>query len=155
MGTQLPPKGAQHPHFLAHVYCGQTVADLSLCWALVEISIKQISQPQKTFWPLLVASHAEREVPLLARSFLLLFYSNHSSNQLQTWGQTTGLGQCFVFFLSVLWHCWHKSYASDFLDIGNFLQLLEVFSEGFVQPITRAWYSQGTRQCSQKFRHKC
>jgi len=24
MGIQLPLKGAQHPHFSAHVYCGQT-----------------------------------------------------------------------------------------------------------------------------------
>ena len=32
-GTQFPPpKGAQQPPlFLAHVYCGQTVADLSYC----------------------------------------------------------------------------------------------------------------------------
>jgi len=32
-----PQKGAHHPHthFLAHVYCGQTVAHLSNCWALV------------------------------------------------------------------------------------------------------------------------
>jgi len=33
-GTQLPPKGA-HPQFSDHVYCGQTVAHLSYCWALV------------------------------------------------------------------------------------------------------------------------
>jgi len=39
MGTQLPPrKGAeQHPHFLAHVCCGETVAHLSYCWALVDL----------------------------------------------------------------------------------------------------------------------
>jgi len=24
MGIQLPLKGAEHPHFSAHVYCGQT-----------------------------------------------------------------------------------------------------------------------------------
>jgi len=29
-GAQLPPKGA-HPQFVAHVYCGQTVAYLSYC----------------------------------------------------------------------------------------------------------------------------
>ena len=37
-GDPVPPsrKGAQQsPHFLAHVYCGQTVAHLSNCWALV------------------------------------------------------------------------------------------------------------------------
>ena len=37
-GGQLPPrKGAPHsgPHFWVHVYCGQTVADLSNCGALV------------------------------------------------------------------------------------------------------------------------
>ena len=30
MGTK-PPKGAQHPLFSAHVYCGPTVAHLSYC----------------------------------------------------------------------------------------------------------------------------
>jgi len=37
MGTQLPPwNGAQQPpHFSVHVYCGQTVAHLSNCWAVV------------------------------------------------------------------------------------------------------------------------
>jgi len=32
-----PPKKKGHssPHFSAHVYCGQTVAHLSNCWALV------------------------------------------------------------------------------------------------------------------------
>ena len=30
MGTK-PPKGAQHPLFSAHVYCGPTVAKLSYC----------------------------------------------------------------------------------------------------------------------------
>jgi len=28
-------KGHSSPHFSAHVYCGQTVAHLSSCWALV------------------------------------------------------------------------------------------------------------------------
>jgi len=38
MGTQLPPKGGKppSPQFLAHVYCGQTVAHLSYCRALVK-----------------------------------------------------------------------------------------------------------------------
>jgi len=35
VGTQLPPTTAAPPHFSAHVYCGQTVAHLSNCWALV------------------------------------------------------------------------------------------------------------------------
>jgi len=36
MGTQpLPQRGAA-PQFSAHVYCGQTVAHLSNCWALVQ-----------------------------------------------------------------------------------------------------------------------
>ena len=38
IGTRLPPpcKGAKHsPHFSAHVNCGQMVAHLSNCWALV------------------------------------------------------------------------------------------------------------------------
>jgi len=30
-GDPAPLKGAQHPHFSAHVYCGQTVAHLSYC----------------------------------------------------------------------------------------------------------------------------
>jgi len=41
-GDSAPPrKGAQQlphlspPHFTTHVYCGQTVAHLSNCWALV------------------------------------------------------------------------------------------------------------------------
>jgi len=35
MGTQLSHgKGHSSPHFSAHVYCGQTVAHLSYCWAL-------------------------------------------------------------------------------------------------------------------------
>jgi len=29
------PKEGHSPHFSAHVYCGQTVAHLSYCWALV------------------------------------------------------------------------------------------------------------------------
>ena len=33
--TPPPRKGAQPPQFSAHVYCGQTVAHLSYCWALV------------------------------------------------------------------------------------------------------------------------
>jgi len=33
VGTQRPR--AAPPHFSAHVYCGQTVAHLSNCWALV------------------------------------------------------------------------------------------------------------------------
>ena len=33
------PKGAQHPHFSAHVYCGQTVTHLCYCWALVKPSL--------------------------------------------------------------------------------------------------------------------
>jgi len=41
MGNQLwlthPKNGAQQPHhFSAHVYCGQTVAHVSNCWALVK-----------------------------------------------------------------------------------------------------------------------
>jgi len=32
---QLPLKGAQHPHFSANVYCGQTVAHLSYCCELL------------------------------------------------------------------------------------------------------------------------
>jgi len=37
MGTQPPPhrKGHSSPHFLTHVYCGQTVAHFSNCRALV------------------------------------------------------------------------------------------------------------------------
>jgi len=36
MGTQLPSqKGAQHPHFSAHVRCGQTDAYLTNCRAFV------------------------------------------------------------------------------------------------------------------------
>jgi len=31
-----PKKAAQPPQFSAHVYCGQTVAHLSYCWALVQ-----------------------------------------------------------------------------------------------------------------------
>jgi len=39
-GAHLPPqKRAQHPHFLAHVYCGQTVARLSNCCALVIVML--------------------------------------------------------------------------------------------------------------------
>jgi len=34
-GIQLPQKGAEHPHFSAHVYCGQTVAHLNSCWDVV------------------------------------------------------------------------------------------------------------------------
>jgi len=36
-GDPAPPprKGAQPPQFSAHIYCGQTVAHLSYCWALV------------------------------------------------------------------------------------------------------------------------
>jgi len=39
-GDQLPPKGAQQPSpvFSAHVYCGQTVAHLGYCCALVKFS---------------------------------------------------------------------------------------------------------------------
>jgi len=34
-----PPKkrGTAAPYFSAHVYCGQTVAHLSYCWALVDV----------------------------------------------------------------------------------------------------------------------
>jgi len=36
LGTQLrSPKGAQLLQFSAYVYCGQTVAHVSYCWALV------------------------------------------------------------------------------------------------------------------------
>jgi len=35
VGTQPPT--ADHPHFSAHVYCGQTVAHLSSYWALVNV----------------------------------------------------------------------------------------------------------------------
>jgi len=38
MGTHLPPKKGHSPHFSAHVYCGQTVAHLSYCWAFVHTS---------------------------------------------------------------------------------------------------------------------
>jgi len=35
-GDLAPPEwGTAAPHFLASVYCGQTVAHLSNCWALV------------------------------------------------------------------------------------------------------------------------
>jgi len=37
-GNPSPPpteSGTVAPHFSAHVYCGQTVANLSYCWALV------------------------------------------------------------------------------------------------------------------------
>jgi len=35
-GDQLPQKGhTSPPHFSGHVYCGQTVAQLSYCWAVV------------------------------------------------------------------------------------------------------------------------
>ena len=35
-GDPAPPeRGTAAPHFSAHVYCGQTVAHLSNCWALV------------------------------------------------------------------------------------------------------------------------
>jgi len=30
-----PKRGSSSPQFSAHVYCGQTVAHLSCCWALV------------------------------------------------------------------------------------------------------------------------
>jgi len=39
-GDPAPPRiGAQQPlpHFSAHVYCGQMVAHLSYCWALVKL----------------------------------------------------------------------------------------------------------------------
>jgi len=36
VGTQHPPTAAP-PHFSAHAYCGQTVAHLSNCWALVVV----------------------------------------------------------------------------------------------------------------------
>jgi len=36
VGTQRPT--AAPPHFSAHVYCGQTVAHLSNCWALVKMA---------------------------------------------------------------------------------------------------------------------
>jgi len=35
-GDATLPEGAQPPHFLAHVYCGQTVGHLSYCWSLVD-----------------------------------------------------------------------------------------------------------------------
>jgi len=37
-GDPAPPpteRGTTAPHFSGHVYCGQTVAHLSNCWALV------------------------------------------------------------------------------------------------------------------------
>jgi len=39
--SSFPPhkKGYRSPHFLDHVYCGQTVAHVSNCWALVEVYI--------------------------------------------------------------------------------------------------------------------
>jgi len=37
-GDPAPPKGAQPP-FSSHVYCGQTVANLSCCYALVSLSV--------------------------------------------------------------------------------------------------------------------
>jgi len=36
----LPQKG-HSPQFLVHVYCGQTVAHLSNCWALVQYQAKR------------------------------------------------------------------------------------------------------------------
>jgi len=39
-GNPAPPpeRGTAAPHFSVHVYCGQTVANLSNCWALVVFS---------------------------------------------------------------------------------------------------------------------
>jgi len=34
-----PPTTAAPPHFVAHVYCGQTVTHLSNCWALVDFNV--------------------------------------------------------------------------------------------------------------------
>jgi len=39
VGTQRPT--AAPPYVSAHVYCGQTVAHLSNCWALVSITCSQ------------------------------------------------------------------------------------------------------------------
>jgi len=36
-GDSAPPKKGTARQFLAHVYCGQTVAHLTYCWALVKI----------------------------------------------------------------------------------------------------------------------
>jgi len=43
----LPPKtkGGHSPHFLALVYCGQTVAHLSNCWAVVTFSSARTKTP--------------------------------------------------------------------------------------------------------------
>jgi len=40
VGDSAPPtlRGTAAPHFLAHVCCGQVVAHLSNCWALVHVS---------------------------------------------------------------------------------------------------------------------
>ena len=37
-GCSCPRKGHNSSPFSAHVYCGQTVAHLSYCWALVKLS---------------------------------------------------------------------------------------------------------------------
>ena len=50
-GFQFPmPNGKRQsspPHFMAHVYCGQTVAHLSNCWALVTSQISFLSLNQR------------------------------------------------------------------------------------------------------------
>jgi len=48
-------RGTAAPHFLAHVYCGQTVAHLSNCWALVTSAIKKFKVWQ-LWWHLYNAS---------------------------------------------------------------------------------------------------
>jgi len=48
MGSQLSPRiGAEHPNFSSHVYCGQTVAHLSSCWALVSRLLETACSPEK------------------------------------------------------------------------------------------------------------
>ena len=45
-GDPAPPtdRGTAAPHFSAHVYCGQTVAHLSNCWALVSSTNRLLKQ---------------------------------------------------------------------------------------------------------------
>jgi len=51
-GPSSPPKKGHRPHFLAHVCCGQTVAHLSYCWALVGISVtEKVSNQKMLYFP--------------------------------------------------------------------------------------------------------
>jgi len=106
MGTHLPlPQRGTATKFLAHVYCGQMVAHLSYCWALVIVF--GVLSPEKILhwkvrylssWPI-KCSHSNLKKKLKSH-FSVISHLEHSQLQLDEFSEHE---IAFIFYYWWLW----------------------------------------------------